>query len=218
MLDWWQDLWRTLSTVPHLGLYLTLGWLGYLVGLGLWIVLQKREPVATLSWLISLAALPYLGFVIYFVLGPQRINRQRLRRVRARAALPPPPLGFTPSPEAIELAKIAQAITGLPPTTATHAQLLIDGAAKYTALLAAVAQAREHVHLEYYIYQPDRTGTALRDVWSSAPAPGSRYGCCWTRSARARRPSVSCSRCSTPAAKWRGSTRCACTGSGSGRG
>jgi cardiolipin synthase len=164
MLDWWQDVWQSVSAIPHLGLYLTLGWLGYLVGLGLWIVLQKREPVATVSWLISLAALPYLGFLIYYVFGPQRIRRQQVRRVRARAALPAPPPGFSPSPEAIELAKIAQATTGLPPTTATDARLLIDGAAKYVALLEAVAQAREHIHLEYYIYQPDRTGTALRDA------------------------------------------------------
>ncbi len=164
MLDWWQDLWRYLGSIPHLGLYLTLGWLGYLVGLGLWIVLQKREPVATVSWLISLAALPYLGFFIYFVFGPQRIKRQRLRRVRARAGLPPPRDDYTPSPEAVELAKIAQATTDLPPSSATSAQLLVDGAAKYSALLEAVAQAREHIHLEYYIYQPDRTGTALRDA------------------------------------------------------
>ena len=164
MLDWWQDLWRTLPSIPHLGWYLVVGWLGYVLGLGLWIVLQKREPVATLSWLISLAALPYVGFVIYFVFGPQRIKRQRLRRGRARAALPPAPDGFAPSPEAVELAKIAQATTGLPPSTATRAQLLIDGAAKYTALLEAIAQARQHVHLEYYIYCPDRTGTQLRDA------------------------------------------------------
>ncbi|MGH8077155.1 MAG: phospholipase D-like domain-containing protein, partial [Lysobacter sp.] len=164
MVDGWHDFWGSLSAIPHLGLYLTLGWLGYLVGLGLWIVLQKREPVATVSWLISLAALPYLGFLIYFVFGPQRIRRHRLRRVRARTALPPPPDGLAPRPETIELAKIAQATTGLPPTTATSARLLIDGAAKYAALLDDVSQAREHIHLQYYIYEPDRTGTALRDA------------------------------------------------------
>ncbi len=158
------DLWHRLVSIDHLGLYLTVGWLAYVLWLGLWIVLQKRAPAATLSWLISLAVLPYLGFLIYYVFGPQRIKRQRLRRVRARAALPPPPPGFTPSAEAIELARIAQATTGLPPTTASDARLLIDGAAKYEALLAAVAMAREHVHLEYYIYLPDRTGTALRDA------------------------------------------------------
>ncbi|WP_046658573.1 cardiolipin synthase [Lysobacter capsici] len=159
-----SELWQTLVSIPYLGVYLTAGWALYLVWLGLWIVLQKREPVATISWLISLAALPYLGFLIYYFFGPQRIHRQRMRRVRARAALPPPPPGLTPSPEAIELARLGQATTGLPPTTATQARLLIDGGAKYAALLADIAQARERIHLEYYIYQPDRTGTALRDA------------------------------------------------------
>ncbi|WP_147653305.1 cardiolipin synthase [Vulcaniibacterium gelatinicum] len=164
MLDPLHALWDTLLAHPQLRLFLLLGWLLYLVWLGGWIVLQKREPVATLSWLLSLAALPYVGFVIYYFLGPQRIRRQRLRRTRARAGLPPPPENLAPSPEAIELARLAQATTGLPPTTATGVRLLVDGAAKYEALLAAVAQARAHVHLEYYIFQPDRTGTALRDA------------------------------------------------------
>ncbi|HEY0505142.1 MAG TPA: cardiolipin synthase [Lysobacter sp.] len=164
MPDTLQSAWDALLSIRYLAVYLTLGWLGYLVWLGLWIVLQKREPVATLSWLISLAALPYVGFVIYYFFGPQRIRRQRLRRVRARASLPPPPEGLHPTPDAIELARLAQATTGLPPVTATRAELLVDGAAKYTALLEAIAHAREHIHLEYYIYLPDRTGTALRDA------------------------------------------------------
>ncbi|HEV8694472.1 MAG TPA: cardiolipin synthase [Lysobacter sp.] len=164
MLDALRDLWATLLALPHLKLYLTAGWLVYLLGLGGWIVLQKREPAATLSWLISLAALPYVGFVIYYLLGPQRIHRQRLRRVRARAKLPPLPEGFKPSADAIELARLGQATTGLPPTSATDARLLVDGGSKYVALLADVAVAREHIHLEYYIFYPDRTGTALRDA------------------------------------------------------
>lgn len=164
MQDILSSAWSAFTSVPYLGLYLTLGYLAYLVWLGLWIVLQKREPVATLSWLISLAALPYIGFVIYFFFGPQRIRRQRLRRVRARASLPPPPEGLVPTPDAIELARLAQSTTGLPPITATRADLLVDGASKYAALLEAIAQARDHIHLEYYIYLPDRTGTALRDA------------------------------------------------------
>ena len=164
MLDALRELWTGLLAVPHLKLYLYLAWAVYLLWLGSWIVLQKREPVATLSWLISLAALPYIGFVIYYLLGPQRIHRQRLRRVRARAKLPPLPEGFLPSPEAIELARMAQATTGLPPTSATRMQLLIDGGSKYDALLRDIAAAQEHVHLEYYIFYPDRVGAALRDA------------------------------------------------------
>lgn len=164
MTDTLKQAWDAIAAIPHLGLYLTLGWAAYLIGLGLWIVLQKREPAATISWLVSLAALPYLGFFIYYLFGPQRIHRQRLRRVRARASLPPAIQGLSSSPEAVELAKLAQATTGLPPTTATQARLLIDGGAKYAALLEAVAQAREHIHLEYYIFQPDACGAALRDA------------------------------------------------------
>ena len=155
--------WLWLLTLPHLGLYLTAGWIGYLLWLGGWIVLQKRAPAATLSWLLGLAALPYVGFLIYLVFGPQRIKRHRLRRARARVALPAG-ADSAASGELAELALLAQATTGLPATTATGVQLLVDGSATYDALLDAVRQARHHVHLEYYIYAADRTGAALRDA------------------------------------------------------
>ena len=172
MFDLLHDLWRALDAIPNMRTYVTLGWIGYVLGLGVWIILQKREPVATVSWLVSLAALPYLGFVIYYFFGPQRIERQRLRRVRARAALPPPPPGYEPTPEAIELARVGQATTGLPPTTSTRVELLVDGAAKYQALLTAIAQAREHIHLEYYIFDPDPVGTAIRDALAARAREG----------------------------------------------
>ena len=74
-----------LGSLPHLQSWIAGAWLLYLVPLCAWIVLQKREPVATLSWLLSLALLPYIGYLIYFLLGPQRIKRHQLRRTRARA-------------------------------------------------------------------------------------------------------------------------------------
>lgn len=154
--------WDALAATPYLRLYLTLGWALYLLLLGGWIVLQKREPVATLSWLLGLALLPYVGFLIYHVFGPQRIHRQRLRRARVRGELPAQALAE--NEEVAELARMARATTGLPMTTATGVRLLVDGAAKYDALLEDVRNARDHVHLEYYIWHPDRSGNALRDA------------------------------------------------------
>jgi cardiolipin synthase len=155
--------WEALLAIPHIGLYLTAGWVGYLVLLGGWIVLQKREPVATLSWLMGLAVLPYLGFLVYHVFGPQKITRQRLRRARTRVGLPNTE-GTADGSDLIELGNLAQATTGLPPSTARDVRLLVDGAAKYDALIADVGQAREHIHLEYYIYSPDESGRALREA------------------------------------------------------
>jgi cardiolipin synthase len=161
-MEYWLRLWYGLEQLPHLRAWLTAGWVVYLLGLGGWIVLQKREPAATLSWLISLAALPYIGFLIYYVLGPQRIVRHRARRQRHYARLPREETGS--DDESAELRTLALTTTGLPPSTACEVRLLVDGGHKYPALLAAIAQAREHIHLEYYIYNPDRTGGALLEA------------------------------------------------------
>ena len=154
---------QALLASPHLKAALFVGWISYLVLLGGWIVLQKRAPVATLSWLLGLAALPVVGFLVYYVFGPQRIKRQRLRRARSRIALPAGDERARTGDKA-ELARLAQATTGLPASTAQSVRLLVDGAATYAALLEAIAGARRHVHLEYYIFAADRTGTAVRDA------------------------------------------------------
>ena len=154
-----QELWPQLKPV------LAGVWVAYLVVLAGWIVLQKREPIATLSWIMSLALLPVLGLVIYHFLGPQRIRRQALRRSRSRAGLHGAlPAGLTPSEDCATVARLGQASTGYAPSTATRVDLLVDGAATYDALLDAIAAARHHVHVEYYIFEPDRSGTLLRDA------------------------------------------------------
>jgi cardiolipin synthase len=140
-------------------------WIAYLVVLAGWIVLQKREPIATLSWIMSLALLPVLGLIIYHFLGPQRIRRQALRRSRSRAGLNAAlPAGLSPSADCATVARLGQASTGYAASTATRVDLLVDGAATYGALLEAIAGARHHLHVEYYIFEPDRTGTLLRDA------------------------------------------------------
>ncbi len=164
MLDSLQHAWHSIATIPHIRLYATTAWIGYLVWLGGWIVLQKREPVATLSWLLGLAALPFVGLLIYQVFGPQKIKRHRLRRSRTRAPRDADNEALHGHDAATELARLGQATTGLPPSSAHSVRLLVDGAATYAALLEDIANAREHIHLEYYIYQPDTTGTRLRDA------------------------------------------------------
>src|SRR5690606_17159839 len=87
VLDALRAAWQGLLSIPHLGSWLLLAWLAYLLLLGGWIILQKREPVATLSWLLGLALLPYVGFLVYHVFGPQKIKRHRLRRETSRARM-----------------------------------------------------------------------------------------------------------------------------------
>ncbi len=150
-----------LSSGPWLAVFAA-GWAAYLILLGGWILLQKREPVATLSWLLGLAVLPYVGFLIYHVFGPQKIKRQRLRRSRSRSMLPDTETDA--DDEAAEIARMVRAATRMPLSSATDVRLLVDGDAKFASLLKAIGHARHHIHLEYYIWHPDRSGTAIRDA------------------------------------------------------
>ncbi len=150
---------------------LSAGWAVYILSLSTWIVLQKRAPVSTMSWILSLALVPVLGFLIYYFLGPQRLKKQRIKRLRS-AGVARAPAGLDPlretaadAPPALrQLAALSMAACGLPVSSALRVDLLVGGAATYDAIFDTVRAARDHVHLEYYIYEPDRIGTALRDL------------------------------------------------------
>jgi cardiolipin synthase len=150
---------------------LSLAWSGYIAVLSVWIVMQKRAPVSTMSWILSLALLPFAGFLIYYFLGPQRLKKQRLKRLRSRAsALAPADVVMlrearAHAPPALrQMAALGMAACGLPVSSATSAVLLSGGATTFDAIFVAIRAARDHVHLEYYIFEPDRIGTALRDL------------------------------------------------------
>jgi cardiolipin synthase len=147
----------------HLLPLLSAAWVCYLVILAVWIVIQQREPVATLSWLLVLAALPYVGFLIYYAFGPQRIRRQVRRRLRSQTAVGKPERGEAVS-VGLALGRVGTATTGYPMTTSTRVDLIVDGAAAYDAIVTAISAARQHVHLEYYIFAADRSGTRIRDA------------------------------------------------------
>ena len=154
------------------GPWLGVAWVVYVVVLAAWIVRQRREPVATLAWLLGLAWLPVLGWAVYWWLGPQRIQRRKLKRLRARLALAEarlPPCG-----DASEAGqeRLVEASTGHAPTTATRLDLLTGGERTYEALFDAVSLARRSVHLEYYIYEPDGVGTRLRDLLAAKARDG----------------------------------------------
>lgn len=150
---------------------LSLAWSAYIAVLSIWIVVQKRAPVSTMSWILSLALLPFAGLVIYYFLGPQRLKKLRIRRLRSRASeridadMALLHKAAERAPEALrQMAVLGTASCGLPVSSATSVELLSGGALTFDCIFAAVRGARDHVHLEYYIFEPDRIGTALRDL------------------------------------------------------
>lgn len=160
-----------------------LGWLWLASGLVLivWVVLQQRSPVATLAWIMLLGALPLVGLAIYAYFGPQRVRRQRLKRWHTRAVLmsqkdlatlrkhrPNPPLW------AQQHARLIETSCSLPLCSAWDLQLLATGGRLFDALRAQIAAAQDHIHLEYYIFEPDQTGCGILQALAERARNGVR--------------------------------------------
>lgn len=141
----------------------------WVASMTIFLILERRSPTATLAWILSLAVLPIIGALIYLVLGPRRLKRRKRRRataarsVRALVRL----VDEEPDGEQRNLAQLAAAAVAAgeaPPLLARDLQLYFDGDATYAALEAAIDAARHHVHVEYYIFNPDEAGTRIRDA------------------------------------------------------
>ena len=142
----------------------------YVVVLGGWILLEKRSPVATLAWILSLVALPGVGFFVYWMLGPRKIRKRRLRRLRAQqATMKPPARVLELSPEAAlpisrELVRLGLRTANARLSVARRVDLYFSGAETFDAIVAAIEGALHQVHVVYYIFEPDVTGTRIRDA------------------------------------------------------
>ena len=147
-----------------------LGWTWTLssVVLTTWIILQRKSPVSTLAWIMVLNLMPVVGLLVYAYFGPQRIKRQRLKRWHKKAALMSKEdlsalrAEHTQAPLwAQQHAQLIDAACGLPMSSAQSVDILPSGGATLEALLHAIDGARGHIHLEYYIFEPDETGSRL---------------------------------------------------------
>ncbi|MEZ4400075.1 MAG: cardiolipin synthase [Kofleriaceae bacterium] len=149
-------------------LLLTLAELVWIVIAGVVIVLQRRTATSTLAWLLALAFLPIIGLLIYWVIGPQRLARKKFKRVVSRqvvhAALAGLAEARASSPAHARLALVPMGLDQPPPLPASGITPYFDGRSAYAAILASIEAATHHVHLEYYIWEPDGIGTRLRDL------------------------------------------------------
>lgn len=129
-----------------------------------WVVLQKREAAATMAWLFALAFFPVIGFLIYHFLGPQRVRRQQSKRLRSKATLGKQARSNPDNASMSALSLVCEASSGFAASSAQTAKLLPSGTDCFAAILKAIGQAKQHIHLEYYIFEPDTTGTQFRDA------------------------------------------------------
>lgn len=163
------------------GLYIASEWVIRLAML--FYVPQRREPAAARAWLLLIFFLPWLGLVLYAIMGRAFLPRARLemqktvsRLVRdlqpriLKDVLAQPDL----PPEFAAAVALAQSRSDFAPCRDNRFELLADYNGAIERLVGDIDQASHHVHLLYYIFRDDATGNRVADALIRASARGVR--------------------------------------------
>lgn len=145
----------------------------------------NRTPASRVAWVATVMLLPIGGVVAYLLLGEINIGRKRFERLRQTAsALSLPPPGDAPVPEPLApLFDLSRSINGFKAAGGNRISLLGDPQAPATEpmrnpkaaierLIADIEQAREHVHIAFYIWLDDHTGTRVAHAVAAAAKRG----------------------------------------------
>ena len=150
-----------------------------ILGIVVVIITDNRNPLKTLPWIIVLLLAPVVGLVFYFFFG-QNLSKKRIisRRTRKRITLqleeaervgcPELPGRYRP------LVQLLKRTCHAVPLYGSDIVPYTDGRSKMEALLGEIAQARHHIHLQYYIFSDDETGCRLRDALVAKAREGVR--------------------------------------------
>ncbi len=140
------------------------------------------SPPARLAWFIVLNLVPYFGSIIYFLFGEIDIGSRANRRhkevfdeIRAKAHRFMGDAGDTErliDPAYCPAFRYAGSINGFYPVDDNAAELMADGDATRARLVADIDAATDHVHVLYYIWLSDNTGTDVAEALIRAAGRG----------------------------------------------
>ena len=140
-----------------------------ILGIILVVITDNRNPLKTLPWIIVLVLAPVVGLIFYFFFG-QNLSKQRIisRRTRKRITMQLEEALDDGRPdipdEPLPLARLLAATIHSVPLYGSRITPYTDGKSKMEALLAEIARAKHHIHIQYYILNDDETGRRLRDA------------------------------------------------------
>ena len=137
------------------------------------VVLNNRRPAKTIAWVMIILAVPYLGLLIYAVFG--RDNRKRrligkrfLSQIQKRSLL-------TYNNSHVEnvldipnryarLVSFFENVADAYLVKNNDMEIITEGDSFFISLLQEIRKAKEHIHVQFYIFSDDSIGRIIRDA------------------------------------------------------
>jgi len=142
------------------------------------IIYETRTSIKALAYLLLVIFIPVVGIIFYFSFG----TNYRKRKLYSKKLIQDDELEKKLREEILQYSKHNFEVAGttvqrykelaymlakdsVSALTANNAvKLLINGENKFPEVLKALASAKSHIHIEYYIYEDDEIGRAIEQV------------------------------------------------------
>ncbi|MBR9915922.1 MAG: cardiolipin synthase [Algicola sp.] len=141
------------------------------------VLLKNINPTKTVSYIIVLALFPFFGLVIYYLFGQQYrkskifnrkhiVNSNVIQKASQSFKMEGRDLRVINEKldDKIKLVKLLKTSERSPLTIRNEVEVLFNGEVKFKRLFEDLRQAKDHIHLEYYVIKDDVIGTELLDI------------------------------------------------------
>jgi cardiolipin synthase len=135
-------------------------------------LLENRNPVRSLSWLLMMIFVPYAGLLLYLIFGmnmPKNhlIQRKSIRNVPRQPIASPAleqPSNYEMDISSIKLSRLLYNNGNSPAYGANKIEALSSGESSFESIFEAIRKAKNHIHIEFFIFADDRISNQLREL------------------------------------------------------
>ena len=166
------DIWKSM---PNL---VTILYFSTVVFIAILIILENRNPVKTISWILVLVLLPFVGIVIYLFFGQEyrktkMYSRKGLKDLEKLRNLTLEQLDNLPKNHFLmndrlytkkHLMNLMLSNSNAILSNNNELTVLRNGEETFPEIFKTIEQAKHHIHLEYYIVEDDSIGNYLREL------------------------------------------------------
>jgi len=174
-VDWWQNLEIEITAFVDIVLVLvTIPW----------VLTVKKEATSAVAWCLLVFFLPIFGTLFFVLFGYQHIRwplrRKQRHKQDFRSNRPSSRQEATPGegeevvPETPwrGMAQLAQRFGAFPVTSDNEVSFYYEGRPAFDAMLEAIRSARQHIHLETFIFQHDAAGQIFLEALAQKARDG----------------------------------------------
>jgi cardiolipin synthase A/B len=146
------------------------------------LLLENRNPVKSLSWVLVLLFVPVLGLFFYLIFGQNLRKQKTISKKSLRLAAKRPHVAFDINlinsdlmdNNQLNLIKLLYTNSDAKAYPNNKIDILSEGKSTFDAMFEAIEQAKSHIHIEFFIFGNDKISNQMRELLITKAREGVR--------------------------------------------